>query len=243
MPWLINSVRLTLFVTPEAQRIEAPSWQDLTDSAPENRLDRRGTVSVESGPFGTGILHLQTQPTVRRIDLLFTAAPPGEAAVGSPTIGSFHDVVQQMRRPWERFLRSGIETVRIALGVNHLQLARSWDQSNLILQESLGPTSIDLENARDFMYRINRPRQSRVLDGLLVNRLATWSALLLQQVTINIVSGESSRGEAQVFAAALETDFSTEQDRREPIGSAQLVELLEELQRLTAELATGGDTP
>lgn len=61
MPWLVQSARISLFVTPEALGVNPPSWEALTDSAPENRVLRKGGLSLEDGPFGAGRLRLQAQ--------------------------------------------------------------------------------------------------------------------------------------------------------------------------------------
>jgi len=78
---------------------------------------------------------------------------------------------------------------------------------------------------------------------LSINRLSTWSGVAWQQLLIDVGSGQSSRGGLGWFAAALETDFSTDEGRRDPIGAPHLLQLLDELHELTVEVANAGDIP
>jgi len=161
MPWLTQSVRLSLFVTPEALTVQPPTWQALTNTEPENRLARTTVLQVEEGPFAGARLQLRTQQAPPpRIDLFLVLATAAAESGVPPSLGSFDEVMQSMRVPSERLLRSGIATVRLALGVVHVQPADDIQDANRILQESVGPTRLRLENARDFVYRINRPRVS-----------------------------------------------------------------------------------
>jgi len=244
MPWLVQSVRLSMFVTPEALRVEAPSWEALTDAAPENRAAKRSIVSAEEGPFGGGRLRLQVQQAPPpRIDLLFAPRSLGAGTEGPPTIGTFNDVANSIREPSGRLLRSGIETVRIALGVVHIQPASDWADAGRIIQAAAGPARLNLTDARDFLYRVNRPRPSRAVPELRINRLATWSGVIWQEVLIDVASGQSSGGGVAGVSAGLETDFSTDEGRREPIPIPQRLQLLEELHQLTVEVASNGDVP
>ena len=243
MPWLVQAVRLSLFVTPEAQAFEAPAWQTLTDAAPAHQATTRGVITVEEGPFGPGRLQLQAQRAPPpRIDLVLGPAPPPEtSAVTLPVLGSFADAVAAVRLPAERLLQSGIATARIAFGVMHVQSARDWADAARIIQGTLGPTRLDIVNAQDFLYRVNRRRTSNVVPGLPMNRLASWSCVVWQEMLINVASGQSGGGSPARFSATLETDFSTDEGRREPIGTQHLLALLAELQRLTLEVANQGD--
>jgi hypothetical protein len=91
------------------------------------------------------------------------------------------------------------------------------------------------------MYRINRPRASQTVPDLSINRLSTWSGVMWQQVIIDVGSGQSGGAGVARYGAALETDFSTEDGRRDPMGPPQLLQLLDELQRMTLEVAADGD--
>lgn len=245
MPWLVQSVRLSLFVTPDAQAFEAPGWQALTDAAPARQSTMRGVVTVEEGPFGPGRLQLQAQHAPPpRIDLLLGPGPSPEVGPATlPVLGTFDEGVKAVRGPAERLLQSGIATARLALGVMHVQPARDWADAARIVEGSLGPTRLDLANAQDFLYRVNRRRTSGVVAQMPINRLAGWSCQVWQEMLINVASGQSAGSSPARFSAALETDFSTDEARREPIGTQHLLELLGELQKMTLEVANQGDIP
>ena len=116
------------------------------------------------------------------------------------------------------------------------------------LQKYLPAVQLDPEGSSDFLYQINRKRESKVIKGLTINRLQKWSVLAMHRMAfdVGIVEGaqQQSRGvlSAPLSAQRLELDINTQPDRTEPFQSKDLNAIYSELISLGEEIAVRGDT-
>ncbi|MGO8898441.1 MAG: hypothetical protein ACLQU5_08830 [Isosphaeraceae bacterium] len=108
------------------------------------------------------------------------------------------------------------------------------------------PFDVDPVRSSDFMYQINRARQSTVLPEVTVNRLSKWSvgrlvraAVILDQVPVTVSIHEVS----QSSSCRLELDINTSPNSPFPLPSARLPALFDEFVDWAREIITEGDIP
>ncbi len=237
--WQANNLRMTAFLSPDANIEGQTWWSELVGSEPEtintqSRLKQR----AEAGEYRDGTLLLQTQPT--RIDWLYT---PIETNGGLPMPGPFVEQTAIFRELINKWLASPScpPLDRLAFGALLLQPVESAMASYRLLARYT-KLPIDLDHSSDFLYRINRPRTSNIVRAsqLLINRLSTWSTVA--RVTMTLTPLLSSRTSISDVACSLELDISTAPDVRS-LPREQLSELFDELSELGREIAEQGDIP
>lgn len=236
--WQVEFLRATAFTND----VISPSYTDElwakvvgTDAESVSRKPALATFSA-SGPIDGAMLNLSVSPG--RIDWLL--APATVEAVLEQSLGAFENQDNQFADRLSSWLQFPSVTVtRIALG----ELLRLPTPSRIAAYRTLGTflprIAPDPESSQDFLYQINRPRQSRALPGLLINRLTKWAAI---QLNIALV-GNNKLGSSQQFVR-LELDLSTDKDSQRDLSKDNgLSPLFRELQSMGREIATGGDIP
>jgi hypothetical protein len=146
---------------------------------PEMRTVRpRQGGSQEEGAFGTGRLILRLESM--RIDWLLTVAGEQKSSgEDAPTIGAFPEVLRGFQELIERWfsLETCPSVIRLAFGAVLLQPVASLQHAYQQLGHYLPSMMSDPEGSSDFLYQINRRRDSTTgIAGLKINRLSKWSA-------------------------------------------------------------------
>jgi hypothetical protein len=112
------------------------------------------------------------------------------------------------------------------------------------LNQYLQWVEIDPDSS-DFLYRINRPRQSRSgVAGLTINRLATWGAMTFTRHRQIMLAGSpytQQQTRSESHACMLEFDVNTSGERQDPLPREQLGSVFGELVDLTLGIAREGD--
>lgn len=240
MPWNARSLRFTLFPGPGVSADQL-SWRHLTGNGdPDTQLVRGGQQHQE-GPFSRGRLALVKQLPLR-IDVYYAAAPrgPDEELDGIPNIGLFQDVIDEFLAVAQHAFQLDLAVQRIALGAVLDNPARDQDEAYHFLIDHIRSARFDLAGAREFTYQVNRPRASRAIPDLTMNRLAKWSAIKLQSMAIEAGTGRVATGR-ETFAATLELDLSTAGDYSRLLPTETLDDLLRELRDLALEISERGD--
>jgi 23S rRNA pseudoU1915 N3-methylase RlmH len=99
-------------------------------------------------------------------------------------------------------------------------------------------------SARDFLYRVNHPYESRTDVGLNLNRLATWSVGKEQLIKIQIKQDGSQVQEtiSEVpMVIRLDLDINTDQTVHLGADLERLRNLLNELKAIALNVAFGGE--
>jgi hypothetical protein len=231
----------------------ALTWKNVGGSEPEHRetQPRVGTVR-EVGPIWGGGAALEFRASPGRADWLISPAIPADIQTATyPNLGEIGEAVGKFRELVFAVAANAYDAPRYAVGLVALHLNPSKEASYNELSGLLQNASLRLEGASDFSYQINRPRVSRALNGLKINRLSRWSssAFFGLQVQLSVpLGGEvpgSVTGHARelVHATRVDIDINCPADRAEPIPSAARLPLLEELAQLALELPQTGDVP
>lgn len=192
------------------------------------------------GPVGEGLMVLTTQPG--RVDWNFV--PRSEEGLPPEVrfVGTFVDTVDLFSQIMGRWLGNAPALVRLAFGAIVHQPVQDKAEAYRYLAKSLPAVNLDVENSEDFIYQINRPRQSTVVQGLKINRLGKWSAALFLGVrfdmTKQMISRHLAGGE---YTCRLELDINTDALFPGELPGTQLHAVFEELKNLGMEMADRGD--
>jgi len=247
--WQVGTLRLTAFPNDIMANLETTWRSDIPGIEVEvrNQQTREG-LRQESGSFKRGQLLLTTRQD--RIDWHYI--PKSDAIVsddGFPTIsdfpGSLADFLPLMSE-WLK-LESCPPIKRLAFGAVLFYPVESLRDGYSRLLAHLAKFDPDLENTRDFLYQVNRWRESELsIPNLQVNRLSKWS--VPDMVNIHIRTSKSSPKSANLrnshhFACRLDLDINTAQEFPDILPREQLHEILDEFVNFGKEIAEKGDIP
>jgi hypothetical protein len=250
-PWQCESLRLSaLWSSPEGAE-SALSWESVVGAPPEVRESqpRQGTTR-DAGPINDGatILELRTAPG--RADWLLLPAISTTMLTSTtfPNVGNVDEALHQCETLlFEKAARS-YSVPRFALGLTAIYPAADRDASYALLTKKLKTIRPDLVGASEFLYQINRPRQSKAVPGLTINRLSRWGSVVLTGVIMpqapNVAQSFSHAiPSKQIHAMRAELDLNSGLEQQTPIRPDDRLELLRELARLGPEILADGDVP
>ena len=235
--WQAEHLRLTLFHSPT--NIGAGVWREFTHEDPsEQTTQAKAAIIREQGPFRGGVLVTEIRPD--RVDVVHSAAM--DAASSLPIIGPCESLFSE-------FVQSGCEWLstqkhdvrRVALGSALLLPGPDRETGYRRLAAYL-PFAPD-PSAFDFVYQINRRRDSTSVPQLLLNRLSRWSVVKVQATAISFAPGTSTAyaiGDP-TFACRMELDVNTAVEGGTPIPPNRMADLLHELATLSHEIIESGD--
>jgi hypothetical protein len=231
--WKTEHLRLTMFAH-EVPGGEASSWwKGITATDPETVTSKAplGIHAVE-GSFKQFRLVLNISPG--RIDWLFT--PKLSEQVDLPDLGSFESneaLFLESMSSWTS--RTKLNVKRLAFGSALRLPVKDPVEGYKALADFLPAVKITPGDSTDFLYQINRPRPSKVVDGLKINRLSNWNVL-----AVNLVELISQRkGPRDTYCRAT-VDISTDTEWEKDLF-ADSPKLIRELCSLGKEIIERGD--
>ena len=197
------------------------------------------------GAFEAGRLILETLPF--RIDLRLIPSPELSAtASGFATIGKFTEILARFAQVTNRWLSldSCPEIERIAFGAVLFASVDSRESGYRQLAAYLPGVDIDPEHSSDFLYQINRPRESTTeISNLTINRLTKWSVALIFGGGFLVGPTQISYRETpqKHIACRVEFDMSTNVGRQEPLPRDGIPSILSEFMDGAKEIVIEGD--
>jgi len=246
--WQVLTLRATAFVPPDAPTLPSEWWAQLVGLPPENVISRpRLGQRQQDGSFEGRKLTLQIQP--ERIDWMFVPANierPEELGEGLPSAGSLPDVLGPFCKLILAWIPLAPPVTRLAFGAVLFQPAENRRAGYTQIAGYLPSVKLDPDGSSDFLYQINRTRDSRSgIAGLHINRLTKWSVVLIDHVRVEFKRpGVTTAGSLSLQSACrLELDINTSPEFVEPLPRERLQPLFEELVALGQEIATKGDVP
>jgi hypothetical protein len=241
--WHVESTRVTAFAS-DVVAVENLSWWDeIVGVPPETVVSHPKTGQYQThGDFEGRRIGLQIQPG--RIEWNANPILKGEDEPSSlQTLGPFRDAIAFFSKVVAAWLPLAPPLNRLAFGAVLLQPVESAPAGYALIQKYLEATTrIDLKEASDFFFQINRPRRSRTeVTGLRVNRLTRWAVQVAQRMTLTLgAGGPETRTLGQETACRLELDINTAPDFG-VLPANQLGAILQELMNFGSEIAQRGD--
>lgn len=243
--WQAENLRLSAFVVNAIDPTKRHFWESLIGTPPnEIRHRPQQQLVIEEGPFLNGRLCVEVANS--RVDwrlLPDLSNPPRDL----PTVGSYDVLEHGFRELMQRWLADCPPVHRLAYGGVLLLPAESLPGALRRLDELLPTVHVDPEITQDFMYRINKRRDSRSgIEDLKINRLSTWAAMQVietqihvsegDQGTLNVTQLPNSRG-----LCRLEFDINTIPEFDQELDEDKVLDIFNELVDIGNEIATEGD--
>jgi hypothetical protein len=247
--WQALTLRLTVFPGPAAHVDECSGWWEAVarDSPEEVRSKPKTEKYQAEGPFAQGRLLLNVEPL--RIDWIYTAIEDPDAP--NPWIGPFEENLKEFQKLASRWfeLEEPLSANRLAFGAELLSpvetLEIGYRQLSLYLPFDLDPTDVS-----DFLYQINRHRDSHSgVEGLSINRLTRWSVAMFWRERFLIPPLPTGRQVQRLhkptysYACRLGLDISTPSEFEGELSPQEQSTVFEELVALGVEIVREGDIP
>jgi hypothetical protein len=240
--WQAASLRLTAFPGMGA-KVPIDTWfEKLTGQAPDQITRQRSGEMDAIGTIDATRLALNIAPV--RIE--WRLIPAEEDAIltnNFPNIGNFSqsaDIFLQLMSGWLHSIDQ--EVNRLAFGAELLIPVEDLPSGYRLLSSFLPSVTLDPDRSTDFLYQINRPRESQDV-ALSRNRLTKWSVSRLARLAflpsgqvIPVVEGDS-------YFARLELDINTSQNLTEMLPKDSLPAIFQELIELGKEISLKGEVP
>jgi hypothetical protein len=240
--WDIDLLRFSAFPPPSVAFAISPLWERVVGQAPAEVQERpQQGLRNEIGPFGQDTLVI-TQ-TLVRFDIIFGMSAEKAASLKDLiSLGPY----EEREKPFSTVVRKWLEIAptvgRIAFAPNLIHGVSTQQEGYELLKQILPALPIDAKNSRDLFWQINRPRTSKVLKEVTINRLAKWQMLRREQIQVIPERGGMYTGGGQAtYALKLDLDIYTEPFT--PIPSESLQSLYSELVTAADELMKAGDVP
>jgi hypothetical protein len=241
--WGAESLRVSLFSNAQT-RITDEDWQAVTAQTENYTRQSIAGGYIYSGKFEQSQLNLSG--VNKRIDFvqstILPATPTGEFSL--PTLGSWESTRERFLSFTSSWIKnSKLPFVRVAFGAVLLCPAQDRTASYEILKTLLSSVSVDPEKMRELLYRVNWPSESKVIHGLMINRITNWSALELFLASMELGPSPAASASSQAHAVRLEVDHNTDAARSEPFSQDQVLSIYNELVSAAVENTTNGECP
>jgi hypothetical protein len=243
--WLAESLRFTGFPSPTAEYSEPTWWENLVGENPERRVSQPKTnTMLEQGNFGDNQLVLSLNPL--RIDWrLVPREASGSEMQTIPTIGSFSDSLPRFLKLINRWIQEGMcpQLKRMAFGAILFFPVNDRLSGYEAISKYLASVKLVGATSTDFLYQINRPRNSKSnVPNLIINRLSRWSVMAVQGALMGIRPGMvEARFGSESSACRLELDINTDAKFSGSLPDELRFAIMEELTSLAVEIAEKGD--
>jgi hypothetical protein len=250
--WRVEALRWTTFLVDNSEPVGLHEWWPKIANVPKSdSAQRQNFVYVERGTIGDNSLTLQWQPG--RVDWLFSIKPPEK-----PTMEKLNDQIKGFDRLQSielaqkhfeqsilRWFKTSPPAKRLAMGQVLLWPVGTRDAGYKLLAPFLKNSLKVTPDMRDLLYQVNRPRKSKSVKGVEINRLSKWMVAQLNPLLIEVGPEHVSREIGpDAFAVRLELDISTIPKATAPLFKRNnQSELFKEFSTLSDELCQNGDLP
>ena len=237
--WQIESIRVTAFVNGPLNPDMLETWiEEVSENSP---LQISKAPSSFIGVSRSTAGFLRTNWNANRLDVTLSSEQPQSGQAIAP----ISEATSLFSRFVDRIPEIGelAPVDRLALGLILTFQVPSESEGLEILSPSLVCVNLP-RSARDFLYRVNHPYNSRTVDFLNLNRLATWSVGHVQLIKV-LVKSDGSQVQQTIaeapIAIRLELDINTDQATQLGADLELLRNLLNELKTIAVNVAIGGE--
>lgn len=243
LDWSTETLRVSLFSN-DVVKLSPDDWKKITgNDAPEAEQKAVGR-HIMSGPFLEGQLSLSA--TALRLDCVLTAPPPPDPIPEAyvPIVGRWPEVCKEFLAATEKWVGSlGSPIIRIAVGAVLLAPQPSLEDAYKSLLGMVESVKGNPAKMRDLAFRVNWPVNSTSVNGLILNRLTTWTVVQMQyQVSVSPSANVLMATPVSYFVR-LEIDHNTDAHRTQPFDQNRVVPIYTELTKLALENVEKGELP
>ena len=238
--WGAENLRVSMFPPTSTELWEragllAELWEGVTDAKPDSVDSRpKERITRVEGDTAEGRLLLVGQ----RNQVAWLVV--GEPTSVFPELRDVNRALHLLRKATERSLGRFTQVQRLALGVVLTAPVLDSTQGLKELSQVLPRLDLDSMEGVDFIYRVNRRRQSTAVPHVRINRLAKWSIVQAGNLQVTLDTEPVLNTSNVGFARRLELDINND-PRAGVMGKARIPRLLDEFVSLASELALKGD--
>ena len=242
MYWNIHHRRLTAFLMSPVDVSNISWWEDTfdTESTGVKITSMPLPVREEEGLVGDLILLLKVELT--RVDWILSSS--NKQGMGEfPNLGDADQAFDAFLGVSNKWFESEQlpKIKRLAFGSRFQREVDARSNGYDELDNYLHFNDLDTKNSSDFLYQINRPRQSKIIKERYINRISKWhvvNAKLLAMDTSGTYQGSIA---SDIYATTLDLDLSLDADNNSELPKNKLTKLFEELITLGKEIGEEGD--
>lgn len=234
--WSADHLRVSLF-TSDVWSVPAESIFSGAFGAEPETITNKPAASESSAAGTWNEMRLEVKRAFNRIDFILQAVPT-EALGPMPMIQDAVAVLPKFSSlvaKWASTQAQGV--VRIALGCNAFLQSQNVEDSYVKLKDLIKVISIDVDRFKEFRFQVNLPKSSSVAPEIVVNRLSHWASVALRAALIGVDAPHYFDDKHYVSCSL---DVNTDGERTEPINSALVEKLTEELSLTCSDILDAG---
>ena len=246
--WDVESLRVTIF--PPAGFWSADQqialWEEVTGQPPEsiNSNPQQGLTyavgRVRGNQFILGVQEVQ----VERVDWHVQPLAPQNALLeGIPTVADPQGMLKTIHDGLQHSLGTIKVVTRLAFGLGLVREVADVPAGMQQISPYLHNVTVCPSESTDFVYQINRRRNSTSVPHAEINRLGKWSVEEISSIALRMGPGQSPiRQDKEYYVRKLVTDINTTPDT-DALSNDRVHDLFHEMVDISNELATKGDVP
>lgn len=242
MDWNIHHLRLTAFLMSPVDVSNISWWEDTidTESTGVKITSKPLPIREEEGLVGDLILLLKVELT--RVDWILSSSNK-QGMDEFPKLGDTDqafDAFLGVSNKW--FENKQLPKIkRLAFGSRFQREVEARSNGYDELDNYLHFNDLDTKNSSEFLYQINRPRQSKIIKERYINRLSKWHVVNAKIMAMDTSGTLQASIAADIYATTLDLDLSSDAENNSELPKNKLSKLFEELITLGKEIGEEGD--
>ena len=234
--WLTESLRFTAFSV-DTKELRLASFEQLENGSAEQIIERPNqNIRQETGKLGAHRFIIQCRAGRADFSLsMKSVSPPPQVN----NIGPFQEAMTLLIATIELWFRKAPPLKRLAIAPTLVMPFNSRLDAQKRAKKFLPKLDFDPELDRDFLWQINRPRNSKSISGLIINRVNRWQIFDLQSFSVS--EQGLTLGELSSALLQLDLDINTSAENKNQIESSSLSNLVGELSSIASEIMKKGD--
>lgn len=245
--WDVGSLAVSTFMPNLSAKdsVENTWWEWVAEARPgTERVDYQQGTKEQSRTLNGNLLVMTSQPG--RVDWTINVATPEPSEPYQiPSLGPMSgDTLKFFIGMTKKWLNVCPTVGRLGFGASLGKLVPSAEDGLMTMQKYLPSIKLGEQSISDFLYRVNRPRNSTSKTDTMINRISAWS--VLQFSTGNPMMGSATLSQTtevpRPYFCRLDLDINTAEFEDAITGDAAYA-VFQELVAHGHEIAVKGDIP
>ena len=237
--WSVEDLRLTIFYPGDVDTSNL--WEQSMGDRPERRDERpREGIVQQQGEAGGNQLLLITRAL--RLDWTVLPSPATDPGIrATPILVDLNQAMSILQKALRKSLRSVRVVHRLAFGASLGQEVPNPSEGMSRLSKYLPRLELEERGVSDFIYQINRRRQSSRVPHAQLNRVARWSVEQIIGGEVRITHAQAPQVQSSTaFTNRLRLDVNTIPETN-AIATDRIPGLFDELVEIACRVASEGD--
>lgn len=239
--WKASNLRITIF--PEQPFINEPKsfWPNVPEMELEKQsMQTKTTESILEGSYKDKKISIIFLPL--RVDLVISAPlQPSQFIDSFPSVGSLEQASDEFNRIVGNWIKqiSITKTKRVAFGAETISKILSLEEGYKQISRYL-PFTVSTKDSSDFRLQLNKPKRSKVIKDLMINRLTTWDVVKTNLSLSRTAQPDAIYAYPPLFFCHLILDINTAQEYKGTFTKDESIKIFAELISYGKEISTTG---